>query len=95
MNLNIYDPARKLLDFIRDNSTGGMRDTIVDILESGSGNCCVKGRLEINGVDFYVETGILTDFNGSCCGRMVIFEDRREEQQLLNEIKNKNIQRRI
>ena len=92
LNLNIYDPARKLLDFIRDNSTGGMRDTIVDILESGSGNCCVKGRLEINGVDFYVETGILTDFNGSCCGRMVIFEDRREEQQLLNEIKNKNIQ---
>ncbi|NLM12073.1 MAG: histidine kinase [Clostridiaceae bacterium] len=92
LNLKIYDSARKLSRYIRNNATGSMRDTLADALESGKIGCSVKGKLEINGMDVYLEIGTLTGFNQSHNGKIVIFEDRREEQQLLNEIKNKNIQ---
>lgn len=91
LKLNMFDSALKLSDYIRSNATGNMRDTIADSLEKGKDSYSVKGKLKINDMDIFLEIGILTGFNQSYNGRLIIVEDRSEEQQLINEIRNKNI----
>lgn len=90
LKLRLYDSAQKLSEYIRNNATGDSRDKIADAIECSKST--VKGNLRINGIDIYLEIGVFTSFKKFYNGRMLIIEDRSEEQQLLNEIQNKNMQ---
>lgn len=91
LKLKIYDSAVKLSDYIRNRSFGEIRDRLADAIESEGDFYPVKGNLKIDGLNIYVEAGILKNFNRACRGRIVIFEDQSEEYKLMNEIKNKNL----
>ena len=49
-----------------------------------------KGNLKIAGKSIYMEIRCLASPKQVPAGKMIIVEDRTEEQQLLDEIKNKN-----
>ncbi len=87
--LKIYDPVEKVSEYIRRNDTGGSGLVLAEAAE-GTGPVR-KGRLKVNGVDIALEIHTLTGFNQASTGRMIILEDRSEEQQLMNEIWNKNV----
>jgi len=92
LKLKIYDSAHRLSEYIRSNASGEMRDMAAEAIESDGRICPVKGNLDIDGVNIFLEIGVLTGFKQSYNGKIVIFEDRTEEHNLLNEIRNKNIQ---
>jgi len=91
LDLKMYDSVLKLSGFIKNNASGDIRDIMVNALESGKIAGPAKGKLEVNGISAYMEIVSLTGFNRSNNGRIVIIEDRSEEQQLLDEIRNKNV----
>jgi len=92
LDLKIYDPAIRLSEYIKNKGNGEMRNIIADAISSGRKITPVKGNLEIDGVYVFMEIGELMGFKQSYNGKVVIFEDRTEEHNLLNEIRSKNIQ---
>lgn len=87
--LKIYDSVEKVSEYLRKNDTGGSDQVLAEAVEGT--NQVRKGKLKVHGVDIVLEIHILTGFNQASTGRMLILEDRSEEQQLMNEIKNKNV----
>lgn len=91
LDLRIYDSTGKVSDYIRANDFSGEGMNLADSLGGDNPLKTVKGNLNIEGLDICVEIRQLRGFDQSFAGKMIIIEDRREEQQLLSEIKNKNV----
>lgn len=90
LSLKIYDSVRKLSAYIRQNAHEECANMLADMLE-GTKTCDKKkGNLRIAGRSINMEIRSLTGPNEIYAGKMIIVEDRTEEQQLLDEIKNKN-----
>lgn len=91
LKLKMYDSVHKLSNYISNNANGNVCDTIVNTLEHSKDIRLIKGNLEINGMNINIEIGMLAGLKQSYAGRIVIVEDRSEEQQLLDQIKDKNL----
>jgi len=91
LSLKIYDSVRKLSTYIRQNADEECACKLADILEETKTSDKKKGNLRIAGRSISIEIRCLTGPNKISAGKMIIVEDRTEEQQLLDEIKNKNI----
>lgn len=90
LSLKIYDSVRKLSAYIRQNTHEECANKLADMLEGIKTSDKKKGNLTIAGKSVNMEIRSLTGPNQISAGKMIIVEDRTEEQQLLDEIKNKN-----
>jgi len=90
LSLKIYDSARKLSVYIRQNAREECANKLADILEGIKTCDKKKGNLRIAGRSINMEIRSLTGPDQISAGKMIIVEDRTEEQQLLDEVKNKN-----
>jgi len=90
LSLKIYDPVRRLSAYIRQNAHEECANKLADVLEGVEISNKNKGNMKIAGRSIYMEIRCLTGPKQVSAGKMIIVEDRTEEQQLLDEIKNKN-----
>lgn len=90
LSLKIYDPVRKLSAYIRQNAGEECANKLADVLDGVKTFDKNKGNLKIAGKSIYMEIRCLASPKQVPAGKMIIVEDRTEEQQLLDEIKNKN-----
>lgn len=89
LSLKIYDSIDKVIEYIRKNNTDDSGSVMAEAIKGK--NPAKKGTLKIQGMDIALEIHTLKGFNQTSTGRMIILEDRSEEQQLMNEIRNKNV----
>ncbi|NLO40661.1 MAG: histidine kinase [Ruminiclostridium sp.] len=90
MQLKIYDPVEKIIDYFQKTSASEMDLEMVEAIR-GTGLKPITGYLKLNEMDLYIEARVLTGFKQAPNGRMIIVKDRSEEQQLLDEINMKNL----
>lgn len=91
LRLNIFDQADKITAYIRENACAKADDALLEAFEKDKGVKLVKGFIKLDEMELSIEVRELTGFRQSAAGRVIVIEDRSEEQQLLREIQNKNL----
>ncbi|NLN65247.1 MAG: histidine kinase [Clostridiaceae bacterium] len=91
LQLKIYDPVDKITRYIRKNCQTEAARIFVESMEGKPFLEPVRASMKLKGLDLNLEGRVLTGFNQSATGRLLVVEDRSEEQQLLSEIREKNL----
>lgn len=91
IELKIYDQAQKIAEYIKINCKSDIVNALTSCLENSGCMKAEKGRIKIYDRTINIEIRPLVWFSKASTGKMVILENCTEEQQLLDEIRNKNI----
>ncbi|NLY17406.1 MAG: histidine kinase [Clostridiaceae bacterium] len=90
LDLKIYETEQKIIDYLGENCDKGFNNEPV-LLKDESGFLPEKRKIKIQEKVISIEVKTLADKYRNPSGKIIILEDFTEEQQLLDEIKKKNL----
>jgi len=91
LNLKIYDMEQKIIDYITENSEKEFDQDQAFFNKDKGGFLLERRKIKIHDKVISIEFKVLTGYYRTPSGKMIILENFTEEQQLLDEIKKKNL----
>lgn len=89
LDLKMYETEQKIIDYLRENSEKGYPKAF--FMKDKGGLMPEKSRIKMHDKVFNIEIKALSGICQIPSGKMIILEDFTEEQQLLDEIRKKNL----